>query len=84
MKIHEKAKLYDELLKDFESLIEDVRKFKTELEELPNREDIQPMKESNQGHYYAMCTGAFSAMPMALDMKMWKHEWNLKYYKNQK
>jgi hypothetical protein len=84
MKIHEKAKLYDELLKDYVALIEDVRKFKSELEEIPNREDMQSLKESNLSHYYASCTGSFSAMPMALDMKMWKHESNLKFYLNQK
>jgi len=84
MRIHEKAKLYDELLKDYIALIEDVRKYKSELEEIPNREDLAPIKESNLGHYYAMCTGAFSAMPMALDIKMWKHEANLKFYQKLK
>ncbi len=84
MKIHEKARLYDELLKDYILLIEDIRHFKTELEEIPNREDIQSLKESNMSHYYASCTGSFSAMPFALDIKMWKHEANLKFYQNQK
>ncbi len=84
MKIHQKAKLYDELLKDYISLIEDVRKFKKELEEIPNREDLQSLKESSQSLYYASCVGSFSAMPMSLDMKMWKHENNLKFYQNQK
>jgi hypothetical protein len=84
MKIHEKAKLYDELIKDYIELIEDIRKFKTELAEIPTRDDIKPIKESNQAHYYAMCVGAFSAMPMALDMKMWKHEANLKFYQKLK
>lgn len=84
MKIHEKARLYNELLRDYTLLIEDIRHFKTELEKIPNREDIQPLKESNLNHYYASCTGSFSAMPMALDMKMWKHEANLKFYQNLK
>jgi hypothetical protein len=84
MRIHEKAKLYDELLKDYIHLIEDIRKFKSELEEIPNREDIKAIKESNLGHYYASCVGSFSAMPMALDFKMWKHEANLKFYQNLK
>jgi hypothetical protein len=84
MKIHEKARLYEELLKDYIELLEDVKRFKIELEEIPNREDIQPLKESNLSHYYASCTGSFSAMPMALEMKMWKHENNLKFYQKLK
>lgn len=84
MKIREKAQLYDELLKDYIALLEDVKRFKSELEDIPNREDLISIKESNLSHYYAMCTGSFSAMPTALDMKMWKHESNLKFYKNQK
>ena len=84
MKIHEKAKLYDELLKDYVHLIEDIRKFRISLEEIPNREDLTELKESNLSIYYATCTGAFSAMPMALDIKMWKHEANLKFYQRQK
>jgi len=84
MKIHEKAKLYDSLLQDYISLLNDVKQFKKELEDVTNREDIQELKESNLSLYYASCTGSFSAMPMALDMKMWKHENNLKYYQNLK
>ena len=84
MKIHEKAKLYDELLKDYIELINDIQSFKSDLENLPNREDITKLKEENLGYYYASITGSFQAMPMALDMKMWKHENNLKFYQNLK
>jgi hypothetical protein len=84
MRIHEKAKLYDELLKDYIALLEDVKQFKSDLEELPKRPDLIEIKEDRQDLYYAMCTGSFSAMPMALDMKMWKHEANLKWYLNAK
>jgi hypothetical protein len=84
MKIHEKAKLYDELLKDYIELMNDIQSFKKDLEDIPNREDLIPLKESNIGFYYASVTGSFSAMPTALDMKMWKHNSNLKFYQNVK
>ncbi len=84
MKIHEKAKLYDELIKDYIELIEDIRKFKKDLEEIPIREDLIKLKEEKLAYYYAAITGSFQAMPMALDMKMWKHENNLKFYQNLK
>ncbi len=84
MKIHEKAKLYDELLKDYIALMDDIQSFKSDLEAIPNREDLIKLKEENLGYYYASVTGSFSAMPTALDMKMWKHNSNLKFYQNVK
>jgi hypothetical protein len=84
MKIHEKAKLYDELLKDYIALIDEIKQFQSELAEIPNRSDLIGEKEKNTGNYYAMLSGSFQAMPMALDFRMWKHEANLKFYQRQK
>jgi hypothetical protein len=83
MKIHEKAKLYDELLKDHEELLAEMEKFKQEMEELPNREDLIGLKESNIGHYYATVTGAFSAMAFGLDIKLHKFKGMFNWYKQQ-
>lgn len=84
MKIHEKAKLYDELLKDYIALMDDIQSFKSDLENLPNREDLTKLREENLGYYYASITGSYSAMHIALDWKMWKHNSNLKFYQNLK
>lgn len=85
MKIHEKAKLYDELLKDYTELLEELEKFKSDLENLPNCEDLVKEKEVNGlSCYYAMTTGAFSAMGFALDIKLHKFKGVLNWYTRQK
>ena len=84
MKIHEKAKLYDELIKDYAELLDELEKFKSELENLPNREDIIKEKENNLSSYYAMTTGAFRAMGFALDIKLHKFKGVLNWYNCQK
>ena len=84
MKIHEKAKLYDELLKDHEELLAEMEKFKQDLEDLPTREDIIGLKETNLNYYYATATGAFSAMAFGLDIKLHRFKGMLNWYKQQK
>ena len=84
MKIHEKAHLYDELLKDYTALLEELDKFKVELEELPKREDLIVEKEKNLSNYYAATTGAFSAMAFGLDIKINRFRGTLNWYKKQK
>jgi predicted nuclease with TOPRIM domain len=83
MKIHEKAKLYDELLKDYTELLNEMEKFKSELENLPNREDLVKEKENNLSSYYAMTTGSFSAMAFGLDIKLHKFKGVLNWYTRQ-
>lgn len=82
MSIHEKAALYDELLKDYEKLHNKMQEFKGELEELPNKPDFLELKSKNSAHYYAMLSGAFQAMPMALSYKLWDSEFTLKHHKS--
>ncbi len=81
MRIHEKAALYDELLKDYEKLHNKMQEFKSELENLPKREDFLEVKSQNQSQYYAMVSGAFQAMPTVLSYKLWDSEFTLKQHK---
>ena len=84
MKVHEKAKLYDELLKDYEDLLNELTKFNKDLEELPDRADLIAEKEKGQSYYYAVTVGAFRAMPFGLDMKLHRYKGMLDWYKRQK
>jgi hypothetical protein len=84
MKIHDKARLYDELLKDYTELIKEMEQFKSDLENLPNREDLKEAKENNPSAYYAMATGSYSAMAFSLDIKLHKFQGVLKWYTSQK
>lgn len=84
MKIHIKARLYDELLKDHEEFLAEMETFKKDLDELPNREDIVGLKETNINYYYASATGAFSAMAFGLDIKLHRFKGMLNWYKQQK
>jgi hypothetical protein len=84
MKIYEKAKLYDELLKDHTELLAEMEKFKQELENVPNREDIAELKETALNYYYASATGAYSAMAFGLGIKLSRFHGMLNWYKQQK
>ena len=84
MKIHKKALLYDELLKDYTALLEELDEFKTDLEKLPKREDLLMEKGKSPSNYYAMTTGAFSAMAFGLSIKISRFRGTLNWYKTQK
>jgi hypothetical protein len=86
MKIHEKAKLYDELLKDYKQFLEDMEKFKEELESIPTREDILETKNDKDRNflYYPMLCGTYMAAPFGLSIRLNRHESNLNWYLNQK
>jgi hypothetical protein len=84
MKIHDKAKLYDELIKDFESLLTELKSHSKMVNEIPNREDLVSLKQSGSSTYYPMLSGTYHGSNFALDMKISKAEDTLNWYKSQK
>ena len=84
MKVHEKAKLYDLLLLDFEELIIELKKHSESIKEIPNRPEIQEMKETNISTYYPLLAGTYQGSNFGLEMKISRIESNLNWYKNQK
>ena len=84
MKIHEKANLYDSLLKDYEELINELKQHSESIKEIPNRSDIQEFKESGNPSYYPLLAGTYQGSNFGLEMKISKSESNLNWYKNQK
>jgi len=84
MKIHEKASLYDSLLKDYEELISELQKHSESVKEIPNRQDLIEMKESNTSTYYPLLAGTYQGSNFGLELKISKAQSNLNWYKNQK
>lgn len=80
MKVHEKAKLYDELIKDYEELLNSIRSHHDEVEQIPNRLEI----DKTSPYYYPTITGIYSGSNFGLSIKIGKAEGILKWYKNQK
>ena len=85
MRIHEKAALYDILLKDYEELIAEMEKVKDELQNIPDRPDLLEIKET-QGYsmYTAGKCGCYAAMSFGIDIKLGRHKGGLKWYQKQK
>jgi hypothetical protein len=84
MKVHEKAKLYDSLLRDYEELIIELKQHSESIKEIPNRSDLIEMKESNISSYYPLLAGTYQGSNFGLEMKISRIESNLNWYKNQK
>ena len=84
MKVHEKAKLYDSLLRDYEELIIELKQHSESIKEIPNRSDLIEMKESNISSYYPLLAGTYQGSNFGLEMKISRIETNLNWYKNQK
>jgi hypothetical protein len=83
MKIHEKAALYDQIIKDFEDTIKAMEDHYNSIEEIPNKPEI---KESNQSEigYYPRLVGTYSGSNFGLSMKINKAKGILNWYKTQK
>ena len=84
MKIHEKASLYDSLIKDYEELINELKQHSNSIKELENRSDMVEMKETNYSSYHALLAGALKGSNFGLEIKINRAESNLNWYKTQK
>ncbi len=84
MRIHEKAALYDMLIKEHAELIAEMEKVKEDIENVPNRPDLIEIKESqNYSNYLAGKCGCYAAVAFGIDIKLMKYKGSLKWYKNQ-
>jgi len=81
MKVHEKAKLYDSLIKDYEELITEMQNHSNSIKEIETREDLKEMKENNVSTYYPLLAGTYQGSNFGLDLKISRAQSNLKWYK---
>ncbi len=84
MKVHEKAKLYDSLIRDYEELVNELKQHSESIKDIPNRPEIQELKESGNSSYYPLLAGTYQGSNFGLEMKISRIESNLNWYKNQK
>lgn len=82
MKIHEKAKLYDSLIKDYEELINEMRQHCESIKTIQDREDLKEMKQNNISNYYPLLAGTYQGSNFGLDLKIGRAQSNLKWYKS--
>jgi hypothetical protein len=80
MKIHEKAKLYDELLKDYEDLIKQMEKHHTSVENLESEPDVVEMK--NESNYYPILSGKYKGSNFGLSIIIGKAKGTINWYKH--
>jgi hypothetical protein len=81
MKIHEKARLYDELLKDYEDLIKQIENHHDSIDIIENEEDMVRLKESSHSNYYSMLSGKLKGSNFGLSIIIGKAKGTLNWYK---
>ena len=82
MKVHEKAALYDQLIQDYESLINDIKSHYDSIEQIPENAEIYHNR-SDIG-YYPRLVGTYAGSNFGLSMKINKAKGILNYYKSRK
>ena len=80
MKIHEKARAYDELMKDVEEFLTAVEDHANDVDQIGNSEEG---KEDNPS-FYAMKVGSLTGTNFGLHMKIGRFKGTLNWYKNLK
>ena len=78
MKVHEKAKLYDELLKDVEEFISRVEEHHNKIANLRSEFDIP----SSDPHYHAKLSGSYDGANFGLSLKINSMKGTLNWYKS--
>ena len=81
MKIHEKAKLYDELLKDYADLIKQLEKHHESIESIENEDDMVQLKESSYETYHPILCGKLKGSNFGLSIIIGKAKGTLNWYK---
>jgi hypothetical protein len=80
MKIHEKARLYDELLRDFKNCLQSMEDHHKEIDALEEREDIIKLIEQGLSSKYAGLCGAYKGCNFGLNLKISRFKVILNYY----
>jgi len=81
MKVHEKAKLYDSLIKDYEELINEMKLHSESIKSIQDREDLKELKQKDISIYYPMLSGTYQGSNFGLDIKIGIAQSNLEWYK---
>ena len=82
MKVHEKAKLYDSIIKDYEELINEMKLHSESIKSIQDREDLKEMKQKDISIYYPMLSGTYQGSNLGLDLKIVRAQSNLEWYKS--
>jgi hypothetical protein len=81
MKVHEKAKLYDSLIKDYEELINEMKLHYESIKSIQDREDLVELKQRDISIYYPMLAGTYQGANCGLDIKISIANSTLEWYK---
>jgi hypothetical protein len=80
MRIHEKARAYDELMKDIEEFLKEVEEHADSVDKIGDSEEGR----ENNPSFYAMKTGLLTGSNFGLRMKISRFKGNLNFYKSLK
>jgi hypothetical protein len=84
MTVHEKARAYEALKKDYQESLEWLENHQKEVQEIPNREELVAEREYNIGVYYAKLSGSLQGHSIGIDYIIGKIRSDLKYFENLK
>jgi hypothetical protein len=83
MKVHEKAKLFDEMIKEFQSLIDELDAHHQSIENIESDSELVRNKV-NINTYYPMLCGKLQGSNFGLKLKINKYKGILNWYQKQK
>jgi hypothetical protein len=84
MTVHEKARAYEALKKDYELILEMLEKHYKDGEEYPQRPDLIQEKEVSAAMYYAKLAGAMQGHNSGLNYLIGRMKGYLKFYEELK
>lgn len=79
MKVHEKARAYDELMKDVQEFLTELESHAASVDAIANNEEGK-----DNPNYYAIKVGSLSGNNFGLVLKIGKFKGTLNWYKNLK
>jgi hypothetical protein len=80
MRVHEKARAYDELMKDIEDFLTEVEAHANSVDKIGDSEEGR----ENNPYFYAMKTGLLTGSTFGLRLKISKFKGTLNWYKSLK
>ena len=84
MRISEKARLYDELMKDVKDFMDQIQIHYDQVEKIKDNEELIEAKEKNLGSYYPRLCGTLQGTNFGLALKLNRFKGVMGYYENQK
>jgi hypothetical protein len=85
MKIHEKARLYDELMKDVQSFVSELETYRQKIENIETADlELVETKQNRFDNYHSMLAGKLKGSNFGLGIRIDIFKGTLSWYNKQK